>query len=106
GAGSIALNGTLNLIFSVSLANNSPIDLFLGPATNTGDFSAITLTGSGYSGTFTSHVGTLWTSTQGPQTLTFEASTGVLDAVPEPATWALLAFSLTTVMILRRHRNS
>ena len=27
-------------------------------------------------------------------------------AVPEPATWALLAFSLTTVMILRRRRNS
>jgi hypothetical protein len=26
------------------------------------------------------------------------------DAVPEPATWALLAFSLTTVMILRRRR--
>ncbi len=27
-------------------------------------------------------------------------------AVPEPATWALLAFSLTTVMVLRRRRNS
>ena len=26
--------------------------------------------------------------------------------VPEPATWALLAFSLTTVMVLRRRRNS
>ena len=25
-------------------------------------------------------------------------------AVPEPATWALLAFSLTTVMVLRRRR--
>ena len=30
----------------------------------------------------------------------------VLNAVPEPATWALLAFSLTTVMVLRRRRNS
>ena len=28
-----------------------------------------------------------------------------LYAVPEPATWALLAFSLTTVMVLRRRRN-
>ena len=26
--------------------------------------------------------------------------------VPEPATWALLAFSLTTVIVLRRRRNS
>ena len=26
-------------------------------------------------------------------------------AVPEPSTWALLAFSLTTVMVLRRRRN-
>lgn len=33
-------------------------------------------------------------------------STGEIVAVPEPATWALLAFSLTTVMVLRRRRNS
>ena len=30
----------------------------------------------------------------------------LVTAVPEPATWALLAFSLTTVMVLRRRRNS
>jgi len=30
----------------------------------------------------------------------------ILTAVPEPATWALLAFSLTTVVVLRRRRNS
>jgi len=29
-----------------------------------------------------------------------------LSVVPEPSTWALLAFSLTTVMVLRRRRNS
>ena len=36
------------------------------------------------------------------------SNTGVLSftAVPEPATWALLAFSLTTVMVLRRRRQS
>ena len=33
-------------------------------------------------------------------------STGEIVAVPEPATWGLLAFSLTTVMVLRRRRNS
>ncbi|MCX6970702.1 MAG: autotransporter-associated beta strand repeat-containing protein [Verrucomicrobia bacterium] len=30
----------------------------------------------------------------------------VIQAVPEPATWALLAFSLTTVMVLRRRRRN
>jgi fibronectin-binding autotransporter adhesin len=30
----------------------------------------------------------------------------VWTAVPEPATWAMLAFSLTTVMVLRRRRQS
>jgi len=29
-----------------------------------------------------------------------------LEVVPEPATWALLAFSLTTVVVLRRRRNT
>jgi hypothetical protein len=29
-----------------------------------------------------------------------------VSVIPEPATWALLAFSLTTVMILRRRRQS
>jgi hypothetical protein len=33
-------------------------------------------------------------------------STGEIVAVPEPATWALLAFSLTVVTVLRRRRNS
>ena len=31
---------------------------------------------------------------------------GNLSAVPEPATWALLAFSLTTVMVFRRRRRA
>lgn len=30
----------------------------------------------------------------------------VIQAIPEPATWALLAFSLTTVMVLRRRRKA
>jgi len=108
GDGSITLNGTLNLIFSVSLANNSPLRLFIGPSSNIGDFTAITLTGSGYSGTFTSHVGTLWTSTQGAQTLTLDASTGVLGASPEPSTVAmvLLAGLLGLVCSRRRARGS
>ncbi|MFZ4777694.1 MAG: autotransporter-associated beta strand repeat-containing protein [Terrimicrobiaceae bacterium] len=33
-------------------------------------------------------------------------TSGTLSVVPEPSTWALLAFSLTTVMVLRRRRRS
>jgi hypothetical protein len=41
------------------------------------------------------------------QSFTFtQASGNLIVAVPEPSTWALLAFSLTTVMILRRRRQS
>lgn len=45
--------------------------------------------GSGYTGAFTVDGGT---------------SALYLNVVPEPATWALLAFSLTTVVVLRRRR--
>ena len=47
-------------------------------------------------------------STLGSFTTTYTANDVnlVWTAVPEPATWGLLAFSLTTVMILRRRRNS
>jgi autotransporter-associated beta strand protein len=41
--------------------------------------------------------GYYWDTTSATRSLTVEFS-----AVPEPATWALLAFSLTTVMVLRR----
>ena len=33
-------------------------------------------------------------------------SSGYVTAVPEPATWALLAFSLTTVVVLRRRKSA
>lgn len=33
------------------------------------------------------------------------SGTGMLNVVPEPSTWALLASSLTTVMVLRRRRR-
>jgi hypothetical protein len=29
-----------------------------------------------------------------------------VSAVPEPSTWALLAFSLTAVLLIRRRRNA
>jgi len=74
-------------------------------ASESGNFDTVTLAGS-YNGTL-SRSGNLWTNTNiGGQSWKFDETLGTLSVVPEPATWALLAFSLTTVMILRRRRNS
>ena len=67
--------------------------------TSTGYYSGI-WTASGSAGA------EAFTFNNGNQLITFREASGYLNVVPEPTTWALLAFSLTTVMILRRRRNS
>jgi len=70
-----------------------------------GNFDTISLAGS-YNGTL-SRSGSIWTNTNiGGQSWKFDETLGTLSVIPEPATWVLLAASLTTVMILRRRRNS
>jgi fibronectin-binding autotransporter adhesin len=50
--------------------------------------------------------GILWTKDiNGTNYYRFSEATGALSVVPEPATWGLLAFSLTTVLVLRRRRS-
>ncbi|MCX6971856.1 MAG: autotransporter-associated beta strand repeat-containing protein [Verrucomicrobia bacterium] len=87
--GQLDFGGTLSLNNTgyTAVYGNS-VDLF-DWTTTTGSFSAITGTdlGGGYS----------WDTSN-------LYSTGVITVVPEPATWALLAFSLTTVVVLRRRR--
>jgi len=70
-------------------------------------FSTISLEGT-YVGNLTrgGGVSNTWTGNVSGQTWTYEETTGVLSVVPEPSTWALLAFSLTTVMVLRRRRSA
>jgi autotransporter-associated beta strand protein len=109
-ASGLTLNGTFTINFTsgTALANTTNINLFGYTGTHTGDFASMTSTGfypSGLGG-WTHGVGDVWTLSSGGQTLTFSEGTGYLNVVPEPATWALLAFSLTTVMVLRRRRNS
>ena len=86
----LAVNGNLDI--TLATLNLS------GLADNVTSYTIATYTGS-RTGNFTSIVGM-------PGGYTLDYGTGTNSAimlmVPEPGTWALLAFSLTTVMILRR----
>jgi len=105
-SGTTTFGGALVLSFGSLLSNSTTINLFSFPGTSLGNFSGVTSTGS-YNGAWSIGVpNDTWTlSSGGGQVLTFSEVTGNLNVVPEPSTWALLAFSLTTVMVLRRRRE-
>jgi autotransporter-associated beta strand protein len=105
-SGGLTLNGAFTIAFTnlTALDNTTDINLFSYTGGHTGDFTSLVATGfAAYAGTW-NHVGETFTWSGGGQTLTFSEITGNLTVVPEPATWALLAFSLTTIMVLRRRR--
>ncbi|MBN8708630.1 MAG: autotransporter-associated beta strand repeat-containing protein [Verrucomicrobia bacterium] len=68
--------------------------------------SGTTLTTSGITTGLT--IGTLDPSIQGTPTLTYNSAGGTIDitytVVPEPATWALAALGLTSILVLRRRQ--
>ena len=103
--GLLTYGGALSLNFGAATGIGNTYDLFqIGAGSYTGSFASVSLGGL-YSGNLTNSSG-VWSGTNGGFTFTFTQSTGDLGitAVPEPATWALLAFSLTTVMVFRRRR--
>ena len=55
---------------------------------------------------FSNAGGGLWTKVVGANTYSFDQGSGQLNVVPEPATCALLVFSLTTVVVFRRRRSA
>ena len=106
GAGVPTVDGALAFNFNYSAVANTTWDF--ASQTPTGSLSGgVSLVGA-YSAAFTETAG-IWDATTGagPTLLTWQytASTGVLTVVPEPTTWALLAGSLTTVMVFRRRRS-
>ncbi len=107
GAGQLlTYGGTLTLTMASAVTNGTYNLFSFTTGSKTGSFSSIAFAGGFYGGTF-SQSGDLWTSTvTNSQIFTFNQANGdLIAAVPEPATWALLAFSLTTVVVLRRRRQ-
>ncbi|MFA7345982.1 MAG: PEP-CTERM sorting domain-containing protein [Terrimicrobiaceae bacterium] len=76
------------------------------PATSLTTFGAVTNLLSGAQISHVTEVGFLFQSTGVLTSNAFRLDSFDVNAiaVPEPATWGLLAFSLTTVMVLRRRR--
>jgi len=56
-------------------------------------------------GNFTNNSG-VWSISENNVTYVFSQSLGTLTVIPEPSTWALLAGSLTALMIFRRKRQA
>ena len=90
GSNTLTLGGTLaldNTGYTATLGDS--IQIFKNWSSISGNFTSITGTGL--------NSGLSWDTAN-------LGSTGFITVVPEPTTWALLAFSLTTVMVLRRRR--
>ena len=97
----LAYAGTLSIVsfsgFNINQANTYALFNF---ASYTGNFNSVSVGGFG----LTFDTIKTWNGTNGGNTYSFALDTGILSVVPEPSTWVLLAFSLTTAMILRRRR--
>ena len=107
-----------NTLGVLTVSANSAFDLGSGAAISFANSSSATwsntLTLTGFVSGSTLRFGTDGTGLNVGQLLEFSAtgvtafgldSNGWLIAVPEPATWALLAFGLTAVVIFRRRRD-
>lgn len=70
---------------------------------NTNTYTLVSLTGGGSWSGFSTLTGTVGGS---DGTISLLANDLVLNVVPEPSTWVLLAGGLTTVLLLRRRRRS
>ncbi len=109
-AGAFTGTGALVINFGSLLGDAATLDLFSGAAfTSTPSFSSVVASGL-YTGTF-GFSGGVYTLVSGGQTLTFTASTGDLvvtgsSAVPEPATYAVLAGGLALAGAMGARRRT
>jgi autotransporter-associated beta strand protein len=108
----LTYNGTLTLAVGTTFGVGTYSFNLFDFGSQSGNFSSVALTGN-YTGTFSGPSSGNWTLTQangfgGNNTWTFSHATGDLglNVVPEPATWILLAGSLTAVVVFRRRRGT
>ncbi len=128
GALSMEINGAtvgtqydrVNVLGTVNLVSGNTLALTLGyaPTIGTnfflinndgGDAIVGNLNGYAQGATFTvssQQFQISYTGDSGTNSFSGSGNDLVIQAVPEPSTWAMLAFSLTTVMVLRRRRQS
>ena len=108
-SGALTLNGTFTIAFgNSSPLSNTTINLLGFSGTHTGDFTSLVATGyASYAGTWTRDADhDAWYTNTGSQLLTFSETTGNLNVVPEPATWALFAAGMAVVLVSLRRRRS
>ena len=101
----LVYDGTLTLAVGTTFGEGTYSFNLFDFGSQSSSFDAITLSGN-YTGSL-SGPGNVWSLTSGVNTWTFTHSTGDLGlaVIPEPSTWALLAGSLSTLMIFRRRRH-
>ena len=96
--GAVDFGGALEFSFqnNADFANGTSFNLFSFDTTSLGNFSEITSTGwDKYAALIWARTGDIWSATSGngQQTLNFSELDGSLNVVPEPSTYALLAFA-------------
>jgi len=102
-AGTLALTLGGTMTFDLTGANLVGTYSIYTSGAPTGSFSSIAVSGS-FSGSFTQS-GNIWTYNTTGESLSFDQSTGVLSAVPEPSTVIMTVMGLFgMVAILRRRR--
>ena len=95
--GAVDFGGALAFSFlnNADFANGTSFSLFSFDTASLGNFSEITSTGwDDYAALIWARTGDIWSATAGNgQTLNFSELDGSLNVVPEPSTYALLAFA-------------
>ncbi len=100
-SGALAYDGVLSITsFGGWDINTVATYNLLDSASYSGNFDSVSVGGFG----LTFDAVKTWSGTNGGTTYSLALDTGVLSVVPEPATWVLLALSLTAVTVLRRRR--
>jgi hypothetical protein len=115
--GTLAAQSFSDTLGTLTLSGNSFISLSGGTLafadSSAATWGAFTLDITGFTSASSLRFGTNSSGLSASQLLKFTASgfntfgldsNGYLTAVPEPTTWALLAFSMTTIMVMRRRR--